>query len=243
MKVAIDEISVTPAAVARALGAVALLVVLANLAGQIARFAFGHDTLHGIVPLFDLNGEENVPAFFSLLLLVSAAGLLAGVARLERIRGTRHASKWAILSVGFLAMGYDEAFQVHERLIVPMRQFVGGGTLGVLWYAWVVPALALVAVLAVVFLDFLRQLPTPTRRRFLAAAALYLTGAIGMEMVGGQFVELHRTDHWEFSAMVMVEESLEMTGVIYFIWAILKHCADQRLEVRLQFGDRVASRT
>jgi hypothetical protein len=35
--------------------------------------------------------------------------------------------------------------------------------------------------------------------------------------------------------IVTVEESLEMTGLIVFIWALLKYCADNYKQVRFRF--------
>lgn len=45
--------------------------------------------------------------------------------------------------------------------------------LGVLNFAWVVPALALLLVLAIVFVRFLQALPACTRWAFVVAGAIY----------------------------------------------------------------------
>jgi hypothetical protein len=67
-----NEISLSPSVVARVLGAVAFLLVVASIGGLIAKFGFGHGSLKGLVRLFDLDGEENIPSYFSLLLDVIA---------------------------------------------------------------------------------------------------------------------------------------------------------------------------
>lgn len=67
------------------------------------------------------------------------------------------------------------------------------------------------------------------------AATLYLGGAIGVEMAGGRYAELHGTNNWTYSMIVTVEESLEIAGLIVFIWALLKYCTDNYKEVRFRF--------
>ena len=68
------------------------------------------------------------------------------------------------------------------------------------------------------------------------AATLFIGGAIGVELVGGRHVELHGRQNWTYSMIVTVEESLEMAGLIVFIWALLDYCADNYKEVRFRFG-------
>jgi hypothetical protein len=58
-----DEISLSPSAIARMLGAVAIILVLASIGGQYSKFVLGHDYLKGLVPLFQLDNEQNIPAF------------------------------------------------------------------------------------------------------------------------------------------------------------------------------------
>ena len=235
------ELSVVPTKVARALSVIALVLVAAGVAGQIAKYFLGHDELKGFVHLFDLDQEANVPAFFSVLLILICAFLLALTAILEKRQQTPHASKWAVLSVGFLLMGYDEAFSLHERTIVPMRELLGGGDLGPLYLAWVVPGATLVLVLGLYFHRFLLHLPQHARNRFLAAATLYLGGAIGMELLGGWWAEANGMDNWEYSAFATTEESLEIAGLIYLIFALLAYHADGRVEVHVRLDGPVST--
>ena len=62
---------------------------------------------------------------------------------------------------------------------------------GPLFYSWVIPGAALVALLGIALLRFLRSLPRTTRRRLWAAGVLFLSGAIGLEMVGGAYAAVH----------------------------------------------------
>jgi cellulose synthase/poly-beta-1,6-N-acetylglucosamine synthase-like glycosyltransferase len=212
------------------LGAMGYLLVLLSLAGQFSKFRLGQAFLTGLAPLLYVDMEHNLPTYFSVLLILFAALLLAVIAMLNVKHRLPHASKWVILSFGFFGMAFDEAFQVHERLNLPVGTLFGAGSLGVLYFPWVVPGIALVVVLGLFFLRFLFHLPVPTRFRFLMAAALYVGGAIGVELIGARHAELHGYENWAYSLIATLEESLEMAGIIVFIWALLNYCADNDIE-------------
>lgn len=231
-----NQISLKPSTIARILGAVACLLVLASIGGQFSKFVLGHDTLNWLVRLFYVDMEKNIPTFFSVLLLIFSSLLLAIITLINRKKRTVHVLKWAILSSGFMYLAYDEAFQVHEKLIKPIRILLGGDNLGVFYFAWVIPGIALVLVLALFFLRFMLHLPTKTRLSFLVAVILFIGGAIGVELIGGRYAELNGTQNLMYSMIATIEESLEMGGLIVFIWALLRYCDDNYEEVRFWFG-------
>lgn len=204
----------------RALAVAAFVLLAAGLAGQVARLRLGHDHLHGLVPLFDADAERNLPAAFSTLLLAGASWLLASVAADERRRGVSWLP-WVGLAAGFLVMAVDEALSFHERLIRPMRALLGGGDLGPFHFAWVAPALVLVGLLGLAYLRFLLRRPPWQRRALVAAAAVYLAGALGLEMLAGPWVEAHGRANLTYAMLVTVEEGLEMAGVILLIRTLL----------------------
>lgn len=65
--------------------------------------------------LIDLDGEDNVPAIWSGLLLIAAAASALATARADR-GGARW--PWWPLAVLFIAMAGDEVFGLHEWLEV-----------------------------------------------------------------------------------------------------------------------------
>src|SRR5690606_42073042 len=117
---------------------------------------------------------------------------------------------------GFLAVEGDARCSFLERLSETMRALLGGDGLGLLYFAWVVPGIALVVVLAMVFFRFLLHLPAKVALAFVLSAALYLGGAIGLELVGGRFAELHGMRSLTYRMIATVEEALEMAGAILF---------------------------
>lgn len=232
-------ISVNPLKTACVLGGVEILLILASVAGQLVKYMLGQDFLLGFVPLFNLDYETNVPTFFSTLLLLFAGLLLAYITICNTRLSQRYVSKWAILSLGFLCMAFDESYSLHERLVIPVKNLLGGPHFGIFYFAWVIPCIVLLLFLGIFHLRFIINLPGKTRRSFIIAAIIYLGGAIGFELISGAYVELYGIHNFTFSMISTVEESLEMAGIIVFIWALLVYIADTYQEIRFTFTDRL----
>jgi len=119
-------------------------------------------------------------------------------------------------------MALDEWFCFHERLVHPVAGFLvllgmQPGNFSPLAYAWAVPALAIVGIVAVVFVPFLESLPPSVRRPSVISGCLYVWGAIGMEMVGGWYYEAAGSSgRFGHALLAQFEECLEMAGLLVF---------------------------
>ncbi|RNF83275.1 hypothetical protein [Montanilutibacter psychrotolerans] len=223
-----------PSAIAWRLALVVALMVAANLGLQAYRLAIHRDQVSGLA-LVAMDGEQNLPALFSTGLLFCASALLALIALLSRRDQALDVSKWAILATGFLVMGLDEALSFHERLIEPMRALLGRQHLGIFFFAWVIPGISLVAALGAFFLPFVLRLPRRTAIAFVMAAAIYLGGALGVELVEGWWREGHGHKNLLYHVFSSLEEGMEMTGIIVFIHTLLRHIGWRFGEVRFAF--------
>ena len=216
------------------LGCIGVLVGIAVLVSYLAYFreaAVPRVVLHA----FLLNEEQNIPTFFafSLLLLCSALLTLIG-ARAHRAQQA-FSLHWVLLAGLFFLGAFDEAARLHERLIGPIRGALD--TSGWMYFAWIIPAGALVAVLAVVYLPFLRALPPPFGRLFVLSGALYLGGALGVEMPGGAYYERHGDQTFTYQLITTVEETLEMLGLTVFAYSLMRFLARRAESVRLGFRE------
>ena len=77
------------------------------------------------------------------------------------------------------------------------------------------------------------MLPKTTRINFIIAAIIYITGLIGIEMLGGQYHELHGRENLTYSMISTLEESLEMLGLILFIRALLDYLSTHFSEISI----------
>lgn len=233
----ITGLSLNPDSIARSLGVMTFILVFASTGALLADYLTGYNSLviHKLVKFFYVDLELNAPAFFSMLLLLFASLLLTVITVFKKQQQASYLVEWAMLSVGFLFMAFDEIVAVHERLLEPMRAILGEQNLGIFYYAWVVPAIMLVFCLGIFFLRFLITLPSKTRTFFLISAVMYLGGAVGLELFEGLIAEKSGMGNLIYIILVTIEESLEMVGVIVFIWALLGYISDNYKDVEVRF--------
>lgn len=197
-----------------------------------------HDTSVNwtLYQLFNFDEESSVPVWFSAIALVACAALLAAIARHAFKRQDKGARYWALLGFIFLFLSFDEAAAIHEQLIPLGRRLVPTG--GAFYFAWIIPYGIALAVLLVVLVPFLKSLPRQTMWLFLFAGALYVGGAIGLEMVGGAVISAAGIGGSlpAYHLVATAEETLEMLGIATFIYALIRYMAEQNIVVNLRFG-------
>lgn len=238
------SIRLQPAQLVGMLGVIAAVLATISVAGQLIRYVGEHDHVYGLLipleELFHVDREQNVTTLFSVFLLLCAAFLLGLISILKRQRQDPEFSKWLILTCGFIYLATDEGWSFHETLSEPVGRLLGDESLGVFFFSWVLPAIAGVFVLGLLFLKFLLRLPPLTRWSFLGAATLYLGGAIGIEMIGGRYAESHGLKNLTYQLCAHLEEILEMAGIIVFIHALLRYFAKQYPKVEFLISEQAA---
>jgi hypothetical protein len=228
--------ALSPTLVVRGLAFITVVLILASVAGQLTKFVLGHERLFGLVDAVDLDLERNVPSSFSGFLMCLGGLLLGGIALLEKHRQSRDWWGWAGLAVGFMVMALDEIVAFHEGLSQPVREVLKMERNGIFYFTWIVPALILVGLLAASYRTFFLRLPVRSRWRFGGAAVLFLGGSLGVEMLSGVYADLHGVKGLGYALLTNLEESLELVGLVVFVWALLKHLEERYGEVRIVLG-------
>ncbi len=197
------------------------LVALLGLGVELAHARSHAPAVEVLVGFLSLSYEGNLPTWYAASLLLLCAVML-GVVASEIPSGGSGRRHWWALAILFGFMSLDEAAEMHEHL--------GGliGTGGVLYFDWVIPAAVVVALVGLAYLPFLRQLPPRTRNRFVLAGAIYVGGALLMELPLGWWTERHGAENLGYALIDWVEEVLELAGVSGFLAAILDHRAQGR---------------
>lgn len=232
------EIKIRPRRVASVLGTLVAIFALLSLLTIVFRFGLGRGRVFGFVEQFDLDSEYNIPTYFASLLLLTAAVLLAVIASWKRKAEDAFTYHWAVLAVLFLYISADEVIRLHERLNEPMRDLFGAG--GWFYFGWVIPGLIAVTLLALFYVRFLLHLDRRFLMLFLASGAIYVAGALGMEMVAARYVEAYGLNNAPYALMATVEETMELAGVSLFIYALLKYVEVHIREVRFWVGSEAA---
>jgi hypothetical protein len=225
---------ITPQQMLRALLLIFGILLLAHGVLQTLRFALNQSSVFGLADLFDFDLEYNVPTQFSGMLFFLISALMFSTAFFVR-NLLLHPFWWIAggLASGFL--GCDELMKFHEEISTPLRTALDLS--GVLYFAWVIPYGIAAIVAGVIGLRLLRALPGATRNRFIVAGAVYLTGVLGVELLGGAY-RSHIGKETVSALYVLIttlEESLEMVGLILLTNAILRHITDDLGGLCLQF--------
>lgn len=211
--------------------AVGLLV--GHVALQLLSSATGHDYIYGLLDLFHLDRENNLPSYFSSMLLLLSALAMWVRATVAAGSGHRDAGGWRLLAILVLLMSIDESASMHELAVEPSRRLLGGHATGLLYFAWVLPATMLLLALFWLLSGFLRRLPPEVLSRLVAAGALFFGGAIGVELFGGRHFEEHGADLAYTIGWVALEEGMEMAGAVLLLHASLHGLALKHAEIRL----------
>jgi hypothetical protein len=205
-------------------------LICTHIATQALQHLFGHDHQFGLIAFFNLDKENNPGSWYSSSTLLLCALLLGAIGLAKRETQDRHALQWLGLSVLFMYLSLDEAVGIHELASDPIEERFQ--TTGYLYYAWVIPGGLFTAVVSLLYLRFLAALPTSTRRLFVISGLIYVSGALGVEMLGGRYASLHGDQNLGYALFVALEEGLEMTGIAVFLYALSSYMAANGIEVR-----------
>jgi hypothetical protein len=210
------------------------VLVFADIIGFLCRLYLNLHYLNGFFRLFDLDQETNIPSFYSALSLLSSALLLFYISYSKR--GTKDFLSWFSLGLVFTYLSLDEACVIHEMLINLFRNTFH--TSGLLYDAWVIPYGIAMVIAGIIFIPFLIRLPRKTMILLVIAGAIYVSGAVGVEMIQGDYEEIHGTQNIIYSVSVVIEESMEMFGIALFIFALLKYISLTPNHLTLTFTDK-----
>jgi hypothetical protein len=199
---------------------------------QYCKHVLGKDFLLGLVPLFDLGTDNSIPTWYSSITLLICSILLTFIFVVKRASGDRFARSWGLLAFIFVFLSVDEVARIHETIGEVYALNISRPTNGWLFYTWVIPGTAFVLVMAAAYLKFLVNLPARTRALFVISGAIYVGGALGIEMINARNAYLNPAGSFAQSMMTTLEEFFEMAGIAVFLYALLSYIAGQVPESR-----------
>jgi hypothetical protein len=186
-------------------------------------------------PLSDLDGENSLSTWFSVVQLFFVGALLIFAALNNQRKHQLSNVALTIAGLVLIVLSIDEEAQLHENLGYTARSF-GLDELPLVgrWMAWIW-AYAAIGILALGFAaKHLIALWThfrPAAVIGLAGAMIYLIGAIGFEIVSFPFRGSEDTRTMQNIAQT-IEEFLEMLGVSVVLYATLNLAS--RLSTRFE---------
>lgn len=205
----------------------ALVMVPVSAIAIYARQELGITRVAGVAYLQILRIDRevnNLPSWYSSSLLLLCSLSIAAIG--ARMHQRRLRLRWWTLATLVMLMSIDESVRIHERLGAFVRNLTGLGV------PWIVPAGLLVVVVLIVTREVWREVARNDRLRFAQGAAVFVAGAVGMEV-------LHKVlspapDSLVHFGLVHVEEGLELCGIVLLVraaWLVM--APNGRLMIRL----------
>ena len=213
-------------AVMPVLSGTAVVVVLLSLIQDLLMFLVPEMGFDDRIYRLDLDTEASLPTWFSsTLMLICALALLAITLRTIR-SDRRKALPWLLLTFMFFALSLDEIAMLHEGLSAILSAQID--STGIFHFAWAFPALVVCLAGLACFAPFILGFNGADRVLLLGSAAIFLSGAVGVEMLGGAVAEAGGFATLEYRLLVTAEESLELAGLLVFLLFLLRRLrADQ----------------
>ncbi len=235
------EITLQPKKVALAFFWVVMALTLIHSIVLFFYFYLEDEEVFGLVRVFDFDIEGNVPTLYSAVALLFCAALLAIIARSSQKKNGRWRSYWLGLAVTFLFLAIDEGVALHEYLSDMFEKFMEAE--GLLYFLWVVPYGVATAIVGLIYLRFVYYLPPLTRALFVTAGVIFLTGAVGIEMLSAREVDQHSVYTITYCLLYTFEELFEMLGIVLFIYALLSYVVGEsgRLSVIVESASSAPS--
>jgi hypothetical protein len=225
------NLTLDPSKITLILAALAIVLIFASIMGDILEYSIPNDRAAiRFNKKFNVDLEMTVPTYFNALILLFSGVLLTIIALLKRKTRDPNTIHWFILAFLFWFMAMDETISLHEFLIKPLRDAFN--TSGFLYFAWVIVAIPLLIMLALTYRKFIQALPKWARILILLAGTIYVASALGIEMVGGWYFERFGGNQIPYIVLTTIEETLEMAGILIFIYALLRYLSEYFPEVQ-----------
>lgn len=172
----------------------------------------------------NFNMEKNLPSIFSSALHFISSILLFQIG-LSKVKVIKNKYFWFLMSFLLLFTGLDELLRIHEKVGKAISETYS--TSGIFLFSWVIPYGIALIFLFIFILKPLLSLDKLTLRNFILSGFIFVSGAIGVEMFTGWYIEHYHLDLTQLliipDAFILstIEELLEMIGISYFIYSIL----------------------
>ena len=221
------EISLSIRRLIQPLVAVWAFFVISGFLVEAWKYILFFDDSYEWLYFFGLSYEQNLPTWYSssLLLLCAVQLTLAALGATQRNEPFR--IHWWLLALIFFYISLDETATIHEDF---GKSFEFGG---VLYFGWVIPAAVVVVILGLIYLPFLLHLSRRTRWQFILSGAIYVGGALGVELLLGYWTDAYGSKNIGYGLIDLIEESMEIFGASLFFIALLDFLAAESRTIRV----------
>ncbi len=225
------KVSIVPLSIVKYLIIGVIFFTVISTGIQISKYVFNYH--QEWMNMLNLDREMNFPTWYSAFMLGFGSILLRIIAIGKKQKSDRYTTDWKLLSLIFTLLAIDEVLSIHEIFIIPEVS----NALHLPWFLhsmWVIPGTIFVVWFLKRYWKFSRHLPLKSQQHFILAAAVYIGGALVMEMVGSYVAEAKGQQYLPYALITTVEETMEMVGIIIFIYGLLYYLGRWMQDLDLQ---------
>ena len=221
------KINLLPLQFIKKIGYVFIVLSIFNLIIQIAKYGFHYRQEWMFI--VNMDREMNFPTLYSVILFIICAFLLKQITIFKKAHKSLSFKYWKTLYWIFIYLALDEALQIHEVFIIPK---LGQKLPALFHFVWVIPYGIAVVFFLFYFAKFTFKLPQEIKIFFCLSAALFIGGALGMEMIEGLWVRhAGGMQNLVYSLLASIEEMMEMMGLMIFIYSLLIYITKYQQEI------------
>jgi hypothetical protein len=199
------------------LGTVTIFLALACFTRLFIQYNVSKTQYPPILELFNMDADKNIPIFFYITLLILCSLLLLSISILKAQQKSPQSNSWLILTFIFLVLSLEKAVRFQEYFFSPIKQFLTNEQTSIIKYFPFIIVILIALGLIYYSLIFIQKLPANNKRSFIIATCIYLSGAIILDLVGSAFYDPGGLHNLTYNILGVVEESVEMIGIIIFI--------------------------
>ena len=189
----------------------------------------GVENLIGFDQLFNVDAESNLPTWFAAFLLQVSALIAWSIGDYD---APRERKWWRGIAALLLVMSLDEVANLHHAPTRMLRDITGVQD-GLLLNAWILPGALVILLVGACYLRFLLRRPLWFAVWFACAAALFVIGAVGLEILssvieyeaGGFAYDGRTTYSLAFEMTAVLEEVFEYAGSLLALFLLLRYAA------------------
>ena len=174
-----------------------------------------------IIKLFNITVEKNIPTLVSTVQLMFGGSLLYITYKTEKESSLdlTCTSYWKYLAFVFYFLAFDEWVTFHDVFGHSIAKHMGA--LGDI-FSWTLIYIVIMPIFFIWTIRFLVKLDRPTAVLYVLSGAIFLTGAIGLELMQSSKVQSLLGISFDISGNYILgifEESFELLGIFIFNFA------------------------
>jgi hypothetical protein len=172
---------------------------------------------------FNMDREVSIPTWFAQILLLILSVSFFWIAKFKLASKDQFRFHWFFLGCLSFFMSIDEGAELHELATHPIQQLLSINS-GLLFFAWIIPVLITLVILLLLLTRFITYLDQQTRNLLILAAIIFVSGAVGIEMISGAYWQANNFEYnMIYRILNSAEEGLENFGTILAIFATLDY--------------------